>query len=134
MRGSVAVDRNSLFNYILLPLVFEVAEDNPIKFELSAYPPDFQQQYRELPTTSQSSVRQLKVLDDSGSEAYVRSSRDCGRADNYIAENGSNTMGWGLLEFDNLGRILLSKRVLSSEHYNWQLSNKQRSRLQSQCK
>ena len=67
VRGSVAVDRNSLFNYILLPLVFEVAEDNPIKFELSAYPPDFQQQYRELPTTSQSSVHQLKVLDDSGS-------------------------------------------------------------------
>jgi hypothetical protein len=67
VRGSVAVDRNSLFNYILLPLVFEVAEDNPMKFELYACPPDFQRQYRELPTTSQSSVHQLKVLDVSGS-------------------------------------------------------------------
>lgn len=59
---------NSLFNYIPLTLVFEVAEDNPIKFELSACPPDFQQQYRELPIHHSLQYTNLMVLDVSGSE------------------------------------------------------------------
>jgi hypothetical protein len=59
---------NSLFNYIPLPLVFEVAEDNPIKFELSACPPDFQQQYRELLIHHSLQYTNLMVLDVSGSE------------------------------------------------------------------